>query len=103
VLFALPGQGLLQALDQPFGVGRDPEQMGGLLQGLVVRPGQQYSITMTLVVLNIVPLAAVAQRALIGMCGRLCCGRGCPQLSDRTAVRAQLLHTAAPTVGERCT
>jgi hypothetical protein len=47
VLFALAGQSLLQALDQPPGVGRDPEQVGSLLQRLVVRTGQQNSITLT--------------------------------------------------------
>jgi hypothetical protein len=44
VLFALPGAGLLQALDQPPGVGGDPEQVRCFFQGLVVRAGEEHGV-----------------------------------------------------------
>jgi hypothetical protein len=44
VLFAQTGVGLLQALQQPPGVGRGSQQVGGLLQGVVVGAGQRHGV-----------------------------------------------------------
>jgi hypothetical protein len=44
VLFTLPRAGLLQALDQPPGIGRDPEQMRRFLQGFAVRAGEEHGV-----------------------------------------------------------
>jgi len=45
VLFTLTGQRLLQAFDQPLGVGRDAQQMRCLLERLVVRALEQDRVT----------------------------------------------------------